>query len=318
MLWLLIACARGRCAARWPQLGAAAALALSINAGFYARNIEIYGRPLGPGQEGSAAYTYANQTHTPGAFASNVVRNVSLHVATFTRFDPFWRRAAFSVHQALGVDPDDPRTTWPETHFAVPQRSNYEDIAGNPLHFYLILGALAAAGLRRKRDNESSHVAPYAACLVAGFALFCFVLKWQPWHSRLHLPLFVLAGPLVGGVLASGSHTIRRNGERGTAIRLHASRTRHRWQRLRVSVMGTLEQRIQDIRPGGARAGHQYISGRSATRRIRRVSALCHPDDHSWSSGFAGAEWPCLRPGVVHGLDGSVSASFRILKSRDD
>jgi hypothetical protein len=42
---------------------------------------------------------------------------------------------------------------------------------------------------------------PYALAVTAGFLLFCMVLRWQPWGSRLHLPLFVLGAPAIGVVL---------------------------------------------------------------------------------------------------------------------
>ena len=35
---------------------------------------------------------------------------------------------------------------------------------------------------------------------MVAFVLFCFLVRWQPWHSRLHLPLFVLGAPLIGVV----------------------------------------------------------------------------------------------------------------------
>jgi hypothetical protein len=42
---------------------------------------------------------------------------------------------------------------------------------------------------------------PYLLCLVAGFLLFSLLLRWQPWNSRLMLPLFVLASAVAGSVL---------------------------------------------------------------------------------------------------------------------
>ncbi len=55
-----------------------------------------------------------------------------------------------------------------------------------------MVGAWRGGGDRRLRA--------FAGCLLVAFLLFCVVLRWQPWHSRLHLPLFVLGAPLVGVV----------------------------------------------------------------------------------------------------------------------
>jgi hypothetical protein len=49
---------------------------------------------------------------------------------------------------------------------------------------------------RQLRHNRVLRI--YVIALIAAFVLFSSGLKWQPWHSRLHLPLFVLWSPVVG------------------------------------------------------------------------------------------------------------------------
>ena len=65
-----------------------------------------------------------------------------------------------------------------------------------PIHILLAIGALIpiAGDLFRNRDKIA------ASCLLvpyAGYALFCLLLSWQIWGSRLQVPLFCLAGPVV-------------------------------------------------------------------------------------------------------------------------
>jgi hypothetical protein len=49
--------------------------------------------------------------------------------------------------------------------------------------------------------KRNLYAAIYNGCILAGFIIFCGLLRWQPWNSRLHLPLFILTTPIIGLVL---------------------------------------------------------------------------------------------------------------------
>ena len=40
----------------------------------------------------------------------------------------------------------------------------------------------------------------YAIC-VSTFILFCLTIKWQPWHARLHIPIFLMLAPLTAAIV---------------------------------------------------------------------------------------------------------------------
>ena len=169
--------------------------ALALNAPQYLRNFELFGSPLGPGAEGS--YRYTNDGFSPSIVASNLLRNLGLHAGTPWKGSNLQiERVVDAMHRAIGIAMDDPRSTWPGTRFEVRPPAAHEDLAGNGLHLLLIAAAMVGvwrgAGDRRLRA--------FAGCLLLAFVLFCAVFRWQPWHSRLHLPLFVLGAPLVGVV----------------------------------------------------------------------------------------------------------------------
>jgi hypothetical protein len=186
-------------ASRWACIVLTAA---AVNAAHWVRNIDVFGSPLGPRLMGSAdgvADKLTNDAVTPGILASNVVRNLSLHAGTpFEGVNRAVENAIERGHAWLGLDVDDSRSSrlYPLRHFEIPSKSNDPDQTGNPLHLLLILATLVRIGLMHSL-RRSRVVSGYGLVLVAAFLAFCLALKWQLWHSRLHLPLFVLAAPLV-------------------------------------------------------------------------------------------------------------------------
>jgi hypothetical protein len=103
---------------------------------------------------------------------------------------------AVRIHQALGMDPQDPDTTWRGSRYEPPVNANHEANANNRWHLLLLALAAALACVKRNRVWML-----YTGGLLLAFLLFCEYLKWQPFLARLELPLFILAAPLAAFLL---------------------------------------------------------------------------------------------------------------------
>lgn len=158
---------------------------LIVNAGFYRRNIKLFGAPISTGTE-----NYVNQGNVLRNIALNVIRNASLHLATpIPQVNQFIKQRILALQTSISDSKDN---SWSDFDILMPTTS--EDVAGNPLHFLLILFAFATVILSRK--FLFLHRV-YIGMIFAGFIVFCALLKWQLFHSRLHLPLFLLSMPIV-------------------------------------------------------------------------------------------------------------------------
>src|SRR4029077_9693299 len=158
-------------------------------------------------------------------------------------------RAVHAMHRVIGIAPNDPRSTWPDTRFEVRPPAAHEDLAGNGLHLLLIGAAMVGAG----RGGGDRRLRAFAGCLLVAFLFFCLVLRWQPWHSRLHLPLFILGAPLVGvvferlrpAVLAIGLLLLAGS----SAYFLTGSKAHHLVGRRSVFIRTWAEQRVRHAGP---------------------------------------------------------------------
>lgn len=165
------------------------AICLAVNAGFFGRNIKVFGTPLSGGNE-----HYLNTGNALANTVVNGVRNLALHWAT-----P-WERINTVMIEKI--------TAWqnwagnPENNswdvFFIPPASTNEDIAGNPFHLFLIIGVF---GFIFVSSKYSKNLKIYTLLVLTGFLFFCATVKWQMFHSRLHLPLFLLSMPAAGAVL---------------------------------------------------------------------------------------------------------------------
>ena len=184
------------------------AVILIILGPHYARNLQFSGSPLGSfdsflGTTGdwNGVYRFSNDALSPTTTASNVLRNISLHIATpddvLNQRLQGWVEAALA---AIGADPNDPASTWYGTVFQLPRVSKHESVQGNGMHLMLLVGAFGYVFWPRVSHANSNRRTwkLYAMGLLAAFLVFCTLLRWQPFHTRLHLPLFVLGSALIG------------------------------------------------------------------------------------------------------------------------
>ncbi len=184
---------------RAAPLGAAmVAIAVALNSGHWLRNEAAFGSPLAlPADKGG--HDLVNTLHSPAALASNIIRNVSIHTSTPLEGVNGWeQRTIERLHRDIGLDASDLRTTSPRNlPFAVNTLWYRDGSNGSPLHLLLAAGLAGSLVLGwRKLGSLPAWplwVAPFGALL-----LFCTLLKWQPWHARLHIPFLAIMAPVLG------------------------------------------------------------------------------------------------------------------------
>ncbi|HLP25807.1 MAG TPA: hypothetical protein VK477_09030, partial [Acidobacteriota bacterium] len=208
LIYAPLLCAAGLLRWAWAERWVAACKPITVAAlscvvlmtPFFVRNQAWYGSPLGEhrAQEGGALL---NEGLSPRLVVSNVLREATLHALTpVAAWNEAWLAAVRRAHTALNVSVDDPRTTLWITKFDPHYAPTAEMIAGAPAHFLIGLPLLCGLVVvwQRGGDHPARWLAAFA--LLGGLA-FCVALKWQPWATRLQLPLFALgvAAAVAGG-----------------------------------------------------------------------------------------------------------------------
>ncbi|MFC1831010.1 hypothetical protein ACFL0S_03200 [Thermodesulfobacteriota bacterium] len=173
-------------------------VAFSLNAGHLSRNYKLYGHPLS-----TETQLYQNAERSFPALTANLSRNVGIHLGM--PYGPINDYSNQLMKLALGAQLNNPKTTWPGTEFKI-QFRRHEDIAGNFAHTIVVLIIMLALPLLWLYGYFRQTIW-YAIGVFSGFIFFCWLLKWQPWASRLHTPLFIMACPLLAIPI-----TLRNNG----------------------------------------------------------------------------------------------------------
>ncbi len=174
---------------------AIAVLVVGLNAGPWARSTAVFGTPFGPA---SVHRLLRPESTSPAAVGSNLITNLSLHFGTpWKPVNASLERGITGLHARAGVDTE---VLYPYFGgFRIVPWSTHEDLAGSPVH--IVLGLLGAGfvvfGWRRLVVEQRVAV----ACLAGSWLMFFLLIRWQPYNSRLHLPLVVLTAPLIALLL---------------------------------------------------------------------------------------------------------------------
>lgn len=174
--------------------------ALVLNVGHFSRIYLVYGGPP------SNASALTNEEMSATVIFSNLVRNGALHIGT--PFDMMNNYSFRAIQILLGDQLNNPRSTLGTTTVSIPSFSLHEDYAGNLLQF--MLTALAFLILPFVRISNKRAVYCYASSVLIGAVLYCALLKWHPWATRLHTPIFMLSAPLIAAVFAGFHSTYKR------------------------------------------------------------------------------------------------------------
>ena len=183
----------------------AAVMAVLINIGQYSRNYKLTNNILGVDITESAMYS--NQKMSAALLLSGIVKNAGLHMAVM-----FYKPAAassnryiYKLHEMAGININDPATNYRNLKFSTGTFITSEDGAANPFHFILIIITLLLIIIHILKGKVNFMAASIALIMLLQAVFFCLYLKWQPWHSRLHIPLFLLAIPLISYALSISS-----------------------------------------------------------------------------------------------------------------
>ena len=162
-------------------------IGLVLNLGVYLRNWNKYSHPLSTesGQVRSEELTFE------GLYV-NLIRNGLVQLAV--PFKGVNQGLTEGADVVLGELNADPRYLYFRSPFEVKFVID-EDLASNLLHFLIILAGIGVYPFIKEKDKSLSKL---ILAILISTVLYSLTIKWQPWGSRLQLPVFFLGAPLLG------------------------------------------------------------------------------------------------------------------------
>ncbi len=168
-----------------PHFFLIASLSIAIAFPHYYRNYALSGDIFGASDD-----HYFNKNITLKSTGLNLLKNIANHASTPITSN-LTNQIVEKTHLTLKIPINDENYSYKGIHFKLNNWNHNEDEVSNFLQIVLFAGVLLFLILNWKKIEPFIKFSALF-CLLA-FCLFSFLLKWQPWHMRLQVPLFIMA-----------------------------------------------------------------------------------------------------------------------------
>jgi 4-amino-4-deoxy-L-arabinose transferase-like glycosyltransferase len=175
-----------------------------INGLHWERNLATFGDLTGRDQ------SLQNEWYGIRPTLANTVKNTAMEAGTpSVAVNNLLTMVANGIHGLMGMDVHDPRINWgPSPPFKVEMYTTHEDYAGAPVHLLLALLLVLLLLFRKvKTDRRGLLFLGLGLCM---WLLFATMLKWQIWHNRLHLPVWLILSSGMGILISGMTISFRR------------------------------------------------------------------------------------------------------------
>jgi len=171
---------------------------VAINLPHSYRNYQFSGDIRGTSKEENQ--DYINEEISLANTISIAVKNIGLHL------DPLFigitgNELVEKFHLMAGLDINKKGTNVFDSAFTCkPGWENHEDTQPNFLHLLLIIssiGLIIVMLLKKEKFKQYKLIVILLVHTILQFILFCALLSWEPWNTRLHIPLFYALVPVI-------------------------------------------------------------------------------------------------------------------------
>ena len=157
---------------------------LTIGFNHYHRNFKLSGDIFGASDD-----HYFNKNITLKSTGVGILKNIGNHFST-PLTSSITNQVVEKAHLMTQIPINDESYSYKGIHFKLNEWNHNEDEVSNIFQVVLILGVCLFMVFYWKNRNRFLLLSTFF-CLFT-FGLFSIILKWQPWHMRLQVPLFIL------------------------------------------------------------------------------------------------------------------------------